>query len=51
MYAGWNREYSAPCAGCSVAQRLATAAEVAETRGGGAVSERLCSANRTVSGQ
>lgn len=34
----------------SVAQQLATAAGVAETRGGGAVSERLCSANRTVSG-
>lgn len=32
-------------------QQLATAAEVAETRGGGAVSERLCGTNRTVSGR
>ncbi|UKZ91039.1 uncharacterized protein TrAFT101_006035 [Trichoderma asperellum] len=40
MYAGWSREYSA--------QQLATAGEVAETRGDGAVSERLCSTNRTV---
>lgn len=43
MYAGWSREYSA--------QKLAIAGEVAETRGDGAVSERLCSTNRTVSGR